>query len=304
MRIIYGNENNNLDITNYCINNLLENNKIYIPPTEKIRNILFSDPCPNLSKKIFVQNNDNSIFIDCDNDKELNIHIKNSDNIYNIHKQLSINYGSFNDELPEQRLSYNFLTGNEKVLEIGGNIGRNSLVIAKLLNDSKNLVVLESDKENAKKLNENKELNNFNFHIEDKALSSKKLIQAGWKSEISDILKNGYFWVDICNYNYIIDKYNIIFDTLIIDCEGAFYYILNDFPEILNNINLIIMENDYEDINYYNYVNNTLITNNFKCVYIECLPQATKFPCVNRFFEVWKKNINQNSLDIYVSSNL
>ncbi len=304
MKILYGIENNNIDITNFCINNLLNNNIINIPSTEKTRNSLFSDPCPNINKKVFVQNNEHSLFIECSHDKDLNIHIKNSDNIINIHKQLSINHGSFNEELPEQRLSYNFLTGNEKVLEIGGNIGRNSLVIAKLLNDSKNLVVLESDKNNAEKLNENKKINNFNFHIENKALSSKKLIQKGWKSKISDVLIDGYFWVDTCNYNYIIDKYNIIFDTLILDCEGAFYYILNDFPEILNNINLIIMENDYEDINYYNYVKNTLISNDFICIYVEYLPQATKFPCINRFFEVWKKNINYNCLDIYVSSNL
>ena len=30
------------------------------------------------------------------------------------------------------------------------------------------------------------------------------------------------------------------FDTLILDCEGAFYNILKDMPEILDNINLII----------------------------------------------------------------
>ena len=31
------------------------------------------------------------------------------------------------------------------------------------------------------------------------------------------------------------------FDVLVIDCEGAFYNILNDIPEILDNIKLIII---------------------------------------------------------------
>jgi hypothetical protein len=35
------------------------------------------------------------------------------------------------------------------------------------------------------------------------------------------------------------------FDTLVLDCEGAFYYILQDTPEILEGIKLLIMENDY-----------------------------------------------------------
>ena len=65
------------------------------------------------------------------------------------------------------------------------------------------------------------------------------------------------------------NKYNIEFDTLVLDCEGAFYYFLMDMPEILNNINLIIMENDYKYISQKNYIHNVLSINNFRVEYSE-----------------------------------
>ena len=84
----------------------------------------------------------------------------------------------------------------------------------------------------------------------------------------------------------LMNKYNIDFDTLVLDCEGAFYYILMDMPEILNNIKLIIMENDYNDISNKNYVDEILKKHNFKVDYQE---PGGWGPCCNNFFEVWKR---------------
>jgi hypothetical protein len=67
---------------------------------------------------------------------------------------------------------------------------------------------------------------------------------------------DGFSWVSTITLEQLKSKYNIEFDTLVLDCEGAFYYILMDMPEILNNINLIIMENDYWDISKKNYIDN------------------------------------------------
>ena len=82
-------------------------------------------------------------------------------------------------------------------------------------------------------------------------------------------------------------KYNDIqFDTLVLDCEGAFYYILMDMPEILDNINLIIMENDYHTKEPKEFVNSVLKENNFVLHYVECGGWG---PCYQHFFEVWKR---------------
>jgi len=63
-------------------------------------------------------------------------------------------------------------------------------------------------------------------------------------------LLNGYKWVKTITYDDLKLKYKINFDTLVLDCEGAFYYILMDMPEILKNIKLIIMENNYHNFSH------------------------------------------------------
>ena len=215
---------------------------------------------------------------------------QNDENLLkNIHTNLKLKYGDFTKELPEQIMSYKYIKPSDKVLEIGGNIGRNSLVVSSILNNSSNLVVLESDIKIAKLLKENRDINNFNFHIEDSALSKRLLIQKEWKTKPSNIIEKGWTKVKTITYNELKLKYNINFNVLIIDCEGAFYYIIRDMPEILNNINLIIIENDYKDINHYNYVINILKHNNFKNIYTkDGTNQGAKWsPCNDFFYQVW-----------------
>ena len=295
MRIYYGITNNSIDVTDICNKKLIINNIITIPPGDGNRAYYFTDPLVGTLKNIIIENND--IITEYDVFTQIRINTLDdtittiNDNIINnkiseIHSKLKIKYGSFNDELPEQKMVVRYLTGNEKVLEIGGNIGRNSLVIAFILGNKNNFVTLESDLNIAEQLIENRDLNNFNFNIECSALSNRKLIQKGWDTIPSDILLNDYKWVNIINLENLKRKYNIEFDTLVLDCEGAFYYILMDMPEILNNINLIIMENDYWDITHKNYIDNILTKNNFNRDYVE---SGGWGPCYNNFFEVWKK---------------
>jgi len=95
-----------------------------------------------------------------------------------LQSKLKLKHGTLHEEYPEQKLAVKFLTGKEKVLEIGGNIGRNSLIISSLLENQENLVVLECDDTSVKKLTENRELNGFKFHIEPSALSKRSLINS------------------------------------------------------------------------------------------------------------------------------
>jgi FkbM family methyltransferase len=205
---------------------------------------------------------------------------------FQIQSALRLNYGSFFEELPEQRMSVRYLTGKERVLEIGGNIGRNSLIIACLLNRQENLVTLESNLEIAAQLKENRDANQLHFHVETSALSKRALIQKGWDTLPSETLQEGFSWVNTMTLDEIQTKYQIVFDTLVLDCEGAFYYILMDMPEILANINLIIMENDYTDITRKQYVDEVLTQNGFNRDYAE---GGGWGPCTDYFFEVWKK---------------
>lgn len=291
MKIYYGIINNSIDVTEICLEKLKTNNIITIPLGDRNRANYFTDPLVGIHKKIIIDNN--GIITEYDEYTEIKIDTLNNiinttqDKLSLIHSNLKIKYGNFSQELPEQKMVVKYLTGNEKVLEIGGNIGRNSLVIASIINNN-NLVTLECDVNIAKQLEDNRNLNNFNFHIECSALSNRKLIQIGWDTIPSETLLEGYKWVDTITFDNLKAKYNIEFDTLVLDCEGAFYYILMDIPEILNNINLIIMENDYHDISKKNYVDDILKKNNF---YVDYVESGGWGPCYNNFFEVWKLKI-------------
>jgi FkbM family methyltransferase len=295
MKIYYGITDNSIDVTDICLSKLTNNNIINIPCGDINRANHFTDNLVGIHKKIFVLNNDNlteydeftQIKIDILNNTVTTITDNDVNNIItNIHYKLKLNYGSFNEELPEQKMVVRYLTENNKVLEIGGNIGRNSLVIASILENNKNLVTLESDVNIADLLTKNRDLNNFKFHIESSALSNRKLIQKGWDTIPSDTLHDGFSWVNTVTLDELKSKYNIEFDTLVLDCEGAFYYILMDMPEILDNIKLIIMENDYWDISKKQYIDEILRKNNF---YIDYVESGGWGPCYSNFFEVWKK---------------
>jgi FkbM family methyltransferase len=320
MIILYGTNEKNIDVTDICYNKLMKENIIKIPCNDDVRASLFSDPLFGVVKSIFIIKEDNStlefnhltdIYIDTKKNeiytKELPEYIAlvftNLDynqQLKKIHSQLKIGYGSFEEEYPEQLMAVRYLTGNEKVLEIGSNIGRNSLVINYILSQNNinktnnNFVTLESDSDIGNVLKYNRDLNKYNFHIENAALSKRKLIQHRWNTICSDVLLDGYKNVNTITLEELNKKYNIDFDTLVLDCEGAFYYILMDMPEILNNIKLIIMENDYHDINHKKYVDDILVKNNFYVEYSEngCSLAKQIFPqTFENFYEVWKKRV-------------
>jgi FkbM family methyltransferase len=298
MKIFYGILNNRIDVTDICLEQLQKNNVITIPAYDGPRSKYFTDPIFGTLKKVFVLIGDEplkeyddyyTVFINLvDNTVTAKNDKQAMKRLENIQTKLKIKHGSFNEELPEQKMTIRNLVGNEKVLEIGGNIGRNTLVIASILgkHNEKNLVTLESNSSISKQLKENRDANNFKFHIENSALSKRKLIQKGWDTKPSEVLLDGHKWVNITSFEELQTKYNIVFDTLVLDCEGAFYYILMDMPEILDNIKLIIMENDYYDIKHKKYVDDVLTKNGFYNSYSE---KGGWGVCYDNFFQVWKK---------------
>ena len=270
-----------------------KNNVMTITNNDLYRAWIFGEPIQFITKKIFIKLN--NIITEYDDDVTIKIDMNNyiittldHNKIVDIHSNLKLLNGSFNDELPQQKIVSIYLTGNEKVLEIGGNIGRNSLIIASILNknNNNNFVTLEIDKNLSIELEKNRDLNQLNFYVENFALSKRKLIQKDLQTVPSEFLFKGYKNVNIISYDELKKKYNIDFNTLIIDCESAFYYILLDFPEIINDISLIIMKNDYWELYKKEYIECVLNKNNF---YIEYHEPGGWGPCSNKFYEVWKK---------------
>ena len=300
MKIVYGTFNNSIDVTDICFSKLLYNNTIIIPSSDFTRQCYFTDPLYGVLKKVIIINGTNikeysdkcNIYINIIDNTITTVDIQQYDNQYIFNKlqyiQSKLQFKDkegFMCEIPEQLMVVRYLKGNEKVLEIGSHTGRNSLIIAYIL-QSNNFVTFECDTGIINQLKDNRDSNNFKFHIENAALSKRKLIQKDFDTIPSDTLQDGYKWVNTVTLDEIKAKYDITFDTLVLDCEGAFYYILMDMPEILENINLIIVENDYLNIEHKKYVDSVLKKNNF---YVEYAASGGSGPCYNYFYEVWKR---------------
>lgn len=209
---------------------------------------------------------------------------------------------SFDDELIEQQLCFKYIKPTNKILEIGANVGRVSLILSTILNDSKNLVSLECCLDTYMKLVLNKNINNYEFNCERAVLTVQDLyisvladsifsrpLTSNEYNNVVDKDKWLYKKLKKISYSELEKKYNINFDTLVIDCEGSFYYILQDFPNILENINLIIIENDFESIEQYNYVKDKFILAGFKNVETVKLESDKVIDTKNFFYQVWKK---------------
>jgi phospholipid N-methyltransferase len=290
MMFYYGSRETRINVTNLVFEKCLKNGVIFIPCGDISRAMIFGDPLPGIVKSFFVGEREfkyySNIYIlneEVYQIDDLPKHIiKNPINVLSdIHNKIKLIGGSKTDEYPEQLMAVNYIKSSSKVLEIGANIGRNTLVIASILSDSRNLTALECDPDSFNILIENIQANNFQVKAINAALSKKQLIQKGWDTIISDTVLPGFKRVN--TINYLEDT----FDTLVLDCEGAFYYILQDFPEILEGIRTIIMENDYWDINHKNYIDSVLFQNGF---WVDYSADGGWGPCKDFFYQVFTRS--------------
>lgn len=207
-----------------------------------------------------------------------------------LQKLLTIKHGDFQNEFVEQLMCMECIHENSKVLEIGGNIGRTTVIINTMLNNSKHLVTFESDPDIAEKLKENLQLNGYDSHVEAGAISTRPLIQKlnTWDTIPLETptVPEGWKLVTTTSYKDIIKKYGLEFDALVIDCEGAFYYILYDEPEILDNVKVIIIENDFKELYQKIYVDQQFAARGFTRV---AAFRGDWGPCIDYFYEIWQR---------------
>ena len=215
--------------------------------------------------------------------------------LFKIHESLKFIGGSLKGELPEQLMTLKHLNPDDCVLELGGSCGRNSCVINYILKNKKNHVVVEPSKRELASLKNNRDNNNLAYQIENSAISDKPLFAHGWRT--FQVERNGSVPVNVVTFDEFKMKYNLIFTAIIIDNEGNFVDMLKAFPNILENIKLIVIEHDFNSLDDINYFNKTLTDNNFKLVdkmlkTDEYCP-GEKWPCGviedPIFVSVWKK---------------
>ena len=191
------------------------------------------------------------------------------DKINELIKNASMN-NEYKEELYERSLILNFLNKDAKVLEIGGGLGHVSNAISNHLNNKENLIVIEPHKEKANKLKEKYRVfngiisNNKQWFIKSKKEYYVTITNKNMKKEnIKDSLEIN----NITNIKNLEQKFNIKFDTLIVDCEGALPQIMKDNPELYNQINMIIIEYDWYINDCTKWRNNMLKNHNFKSLF-------------------------------------
>jgi FkbM family methyltransferase len=241
------------NINNYLYLNIMENKYLYL--------CLFIFSFFVIFIFIYNKNNQESEIIIDEAKAKLN----------DIHSKIILIHGSLEEEYDEQLLSVKYIIPTDIVLEIGGNYGRNSCTIASILNDSSNLLVIESDPDNSIKLKENRNNNNLNFLIEDSAISNINLYQKYRTTKPIDEINDIEKWkqINTKTWDEIKNKYNMNFNTLVVDCQGALYYIIKENPDFVESFDKIIIENDFNDIEHKKFVDNNFKKYNFKKIYYE-----------------------------------
>lgn len=185
--------------------------------------------------------------------------------------------GRIHIERPEQELIAKFLPTQCNVLEMGGESGTTSLIIDTILDPeyrSKHVVVDPADS-SIPKMERVKKIYGCNFKIAHGFIGKERKLH----EELWEGCKNKKMF-SLNELETLIDGK---FDVLVVDCEGAFYNILNEFPQILDNAKLIIIEQDGPS-NSNNSIKQNLLNHNFTLIHSQC------HPYINNFAGPWKQS--------------
>ncbi len=334
MHIFYGNGATYIDVTEAAVTYCYDGTRIYIASGDT-GSTFFPDPLPGYLKNVIVVREfdgvsecrcfDANIPIRLDpTDAELRQIAKILDRgsagkprvieqppatfdtaskIVFFHTQLRFTGGDIGHEWVEQSMVVDFLDPGARVLELGSNIGRNTLMISCVLDDPANLVTVECNPFFVELLRNNRYANQLDFHIEAGALSYRKLMQSrdncrygsdaeAWEAIPAEELSDGYEWIPTVTFADLEAKYNLRFDTLVADCEGALFYILDDDPDLLTNITTIIMESDFRVVEQKWAVERKFADRGFERVHsVALVPNLTELPqeCADSFWQVWKR---------------
>jgi len=180
--------------------------------------------------------------------------------------------GRVHVERPEQELIAKFLPTQCNVLEMGGESGTTSLIIDTILDPeyrSKHVVVDPADS-SIPKMERVKKIYGCKFKIAHGFIGKERKLH----EELWEGCKNKKMY-SLNELETLIDGK---FDVLVVDCEGAFYNILNEFPQILDNAKLIIIEHDGPS-NSNNSVKQNLLNHNFTLIHSQCHPYINNFTC-------------------------
>lgn len=167
-------------------------------------------------------------------------------------------------ERPEQEIIAKHLFRDATVLEFGAGQGCTAIVIDKLLEDPLQHIILDPSQYAIECTKKHKSETGCQFQLLYGFMAKNRQFQEDLWPEC----KNApHFCLEYCKS--LISK--DFFDVLIVDCEGAFLGICQDFPELLREAKLIIIEMDGDENNC-DETRKLLKENQFVCIHSQCHP--------------------------------
>lgn len=182
-------------------------------------------------------------------------------------------------EKTEQDLAAQYVLPDDVVLELGARYGTVSCIIANILNNKNNLVVVEPDEIVWNALENNKINNNCEFNIVKGFISNKKLGLEG-QQYATTFRINENSTIPSYSLGFIENKYNLKFNVLVADCEGFLEIFFDENPTFYDNLRMIFFEADRPDKCNYNKIRNELKNRNFKQI----------VNLLDGFYNVWIKD--------------
>jgi FkbM family methyltransferase len=180
---------------------------------------------------------------------------------------------NFLHEATEQALIAKYIHPTDCVLDIGGNIGASSIIINKLTN--KKFLVVEPSPYYVKILKKNRQDHQANFDILEGVLSKPRDLYLHQISILTHVNETPTKTkVKTYDFNELHKKYK--FNVVVADCEGSFEQIVRDFPNIFDDMRLVMFEKDGECD--YTYITNLLIKKHFQIKFYS-------------FHDVWERKI-------------
>ena len=179
-------------------------------------------------------------------------------------------------ETTEQIDAKEYIRSHDVVLELGARYGTVSTIINNLLDNKKNHVVIEPDSTVLNALQKNRNNHNCEFEIFTGVITNKnnlKINQNGYGTYISED-SNNHEDIESITYQNFCKKYNLDFNTLVVDCEGCFGDVLDSIGDDITNFDKILIELDQPHLCNYENIDKQLskhfykIKSGFHSVYI------------------------------------
>lgn len=162
----------------------------------------------------------------------------------------------------EQDLAKKYIEENDIVFELGARYGSVSCIINSKLKCKTNQVVVEPDERVWGALEQNKKVNNCEFHIVKGFVSEKKLSLTNLNNYYggygSTYIVNDKSTIPSYTMEEIMKKHNLTFNVLVADCEGFLELFFDENPNFYDMLRLIIFEADYPEKCNYNKIKNAL----------------------------------------------